>query len=152
MPAHDPHHPGLAAIERLQRIGAALAADEVPDREDARWLAGCVSRYVSEAAAGVDLDAALGLTPAPGAVAWWRARQHAGRDGLLRQAAAGYPGSTNAKAVQLQQRLKRYAATLRPSDRVSRQPSAGNRTIFAVFEADHEPPTSIRRLTDILNG
>ena len=65
MPAHDPH-PGLAAIERLQRIEAALAAGEAPDREDARWLAGCFSRYLEEAEAGLDLDAALGLAPSPG--------------------------------------------------------------------------------------
>jgi hypothetical protein len=58
-------HTGLAAVARLQRIGAALAAGEAPDREDARWLAGCFDRYFLEAAAGVDLDAALGLTQPP---------------------------------------------------------------------------------------
>ena len=128
---HPPEtHPGLAAAERLQRIRAALAAGEAPDREDAMWLAGCFDRYFSEAAAGLDLDAALGLTPTPGAVAWWRARQQAERDRLLRQAAEQYPGSTNAKAIQLQQRLKRYAATSWPRDRVTRQPSAENQAHF----------------------
>jgi hypothetical protein len=116
-------HTGLAAVARLQRIGAALAAGEAPDREDARWLAGCFDRYFLEAAAGVDLDAALGLTQPPGVAAWWHARRHAERDSLLRQAAGQYSGSTNAKAIQLQQRLKRYAATSWPRDRASRQPS-----------------------------
>ena len=151
-PALPDSHPGLAAAERLQRVSAALAVGELPDREDARWLTGCVVRYLKEAGAGLDLDTALGLTPTPGAVAWWRARRHAERDSLLRQAADQYPGSTNAKAVQLQQRLRRYAATSWPRDRVSRQPSADNRLMFAVFMADPEPPESIRRLTDILTN
>jgi hypothetical protein len=145
-------HTGLAAVARLQRIGAALAAGEAPDREDARWLAGCFDRYFLEAAAGVDLDAALGLTQPPGVAAWWHARRHAERDSLLRQAAGQYSGSTNAKAIQLQQRLKRYAATSWPRDRASRHPSDDNRLIFAVFMVDPEPPTGIRRLTDILTS
>jgi hypothetical protein len=148
---HPPEtHPGLAAAERLQRIRTALAACGAPEREDAMWLAGCFDRYFSEAGAGLDMDAALGLTPTPGAAAWWRARQQAERDHLLRQAAEQHPGSTNAKAIQLQQRLKRYAGTSWPRDRVTRQPSADNKLMFAVFMADHEPPMSIRRLTDIL--
>src|SRR4051812_13219037 len=151
-PALPDSHPGLAAAERLQRIRAALAAGEAPERVDAMWLVGCFDRYFSEAAAGVDLDAALGLTSPPGSIAWWRARQQAERDHLLRQAAEQYPGSTNAKAIQLQQRLKRYAATSWPRDRVTRQPSADNKLMFAVLMADDEPPMSIRRLTDILTS
>jgi hypothetical protein len=150
---HPPEtHPGLAAAERLQRIRAALAAGEAPERVDAMWLVGCFDRYFSEAAAGVDLDAALGLTSTLGAVAWWRARQHAERDRLLRLAAEQYPGSTNTKAVQLQQKLKRYAVSSWPRDRVTRQPGADNKLMFAVFMADPEPPISIRRLTDILTS
>jgi hypothetical protein len=85
---HPPEtHLGLAAIARLQRLRAALAACEAPDREDAMWLVGCFDRYFSEAAAGVNLAAVLGLTPTPGVVARWRARQQAERDCLLRQAA-----------------------------------------------------------------
>jgi hypothetical protein len=143
-------HPGLAAATRLQRIRATLAAGEAPERVDAMWLAGCFDRYLSEAGAGLDMDAALGLTPTPGAVAWWRARQHAERDRLLREAAGQYPGSINARAIQLQQKIKRYAGTSWPRDRVTHQPSADNRLMFAVFMADPEPPMSIRRLTDIL--
>src|SRR3954471_1262263 len=70
-PALPDSHPGLAAAERLRRVSAARAAGEAPDREDARWLTGCVARYLKEAGAGLDMDAALGLTPTPGAVAWW---------------------------------------------------------------------------------
>src|SRR4051812_6398737 len=135
-------------MARLQR----LATGAVPDCEDARWLAENLSRYLAEPGAGLDMDTALGLAPTAGAVAWWRARQHAERDSLLCQAADQYPGSTNAKAVQLQQQLKRYAATSWLCDRVSRQPSIENRLIFAVFMADPEPPMSIRRLTDILTS
>jgi hypothetical protein len=142
----------LAAAVRLQRIRAALAADEVPGREDAMWLVGCFDRYLSEAGAGLDMDAALGLAPTPGAVAWWRARQQAERDRLLHEAADLYSGSINAKAIQLQQKLKRYAGTSWPRDRVTRQPSAENKLMFAVFMADPEPPMSIRRLTYILTN
>src|SRR3954467_6762471 len=130
-PALPDSHPGLAAAERLQRISAALAVGELPDREDARWLTGCVARYLKEAGAGLDLGTALGLTPTPGAVAWWRARQHAERDSLLHEAANLYSGSINAKAIQLQQKLKRYAGTSWPRDRVTRQPSAENKLMFA---------------------
>ena len=71
-----------------------------------RGWPGALDRYLAGAGAGLDMDAALGLTPTPGAVAWWRARQQAERDRLLREAAEQYPGSTNAKAIQLQQKIE----------------------------------------------
>lgn len=54
----------VAAIERLRRVGKALAAGQPPEPDDAAVLADAIGQYMS--AAAPSLDAALSLVPAPG--------------------------------------------------------------------------------------
>ena len=136
----------LAAVERLQRLVPQLAEGD-PDH---RWLAQAVSRYLQEAPAGLDLDRALGLGVAPGGSPWWHAHRHAERDRLLRELAAGLPGATHARAVALQQLLRRYSASSWPRDRLSKSPTAVNEPLYRVRSLDPDCPTGVRRLTEII--
>lgn len=136
----------LAAVERLRRLTVELAEGS----DDGRWLAGALDRYLT-APDRVDLRAALGLATGPGSVKWWRQQKLAERDDLLRQIGEGLPGKTHARAVALQQLLRRYAATGWPRERQSKQPTAQNAILFAIFELDPDPPTGIRQLTTILD-
>jgi len=138
---------GLAAVQRLRRLAPTLAEGD-PDQQ---WLSQAIARYLREARAGLNVDAALGLCVAPGASPWWRAEQEAKRDELLREIAATIPGRANARAVALQQRLRRYAATSWPRDRLSKQPTTANALLFQIYSLDPDPPTGVRRLTEILS-
>lgn len=142
-----PPSPALAAVERLRRLAPALAEGD----DDARWLADALGRYLAAAAAGVDLDQALGLATPPGGAPWWRAAADAERDRLIRELAAETGGSVNARAGAVQARLKRYGSTAWVRDRVTKQPTAANRLLFEIFSHDATPPTGIRRLTDIIS-
>lgn len=137
----------VAAVERLRRLAPALAEGG----EDERWLGQALDRYLREAQAGLNVDAALGLCVGPGASPWWRAGQAARRDELMRVLASETAGSDNAKAVALQQKLRRYAGTSWPRDRQSKQPSAANSILFEIFSLDPDPPTGISRLTKIIS-
>ncbi len=145
MPSPDAHI-GLAAVARLVRVAGALASGD----EDQRWLASALGHYIKHAPADVDLDQALGLVVRPGEPPWWRAQQYAERDDLIRALAAEEPGRTHQRATALQQRLRRYAATAWPRDRIGTPPSVANRLLFEVFVIDPDPPTGVRRLTQIL--
>jgi hypothetical protein len=142
-------HPALAAVRRLERVRDALAVGAVPDADDADWVAGCIARHLA-APEQVDMDAAFGLAVRPGGLPWWQIATHAERDDLLRAIAKTIPGRTHTKAVGVQQRLRRYAGTSWPRDRVSKQPSSVNATLFAIFALDPHPPTGIRQLTTII--
>ena len=141
-----PPSPALAAVERLRRLAPVLAEGD----DDARWLADALGRYLAAAAAGVDLDQALGLATPPGGSPWWRSATEAQRDAAIRQLAAGIPGSTNAKAVAVQCQLRRYASVAWLRDRLTKSPTAANSLLYRIFMLDGSPPTGIRRLTDII--
>ena len=143
-----PPNAALAAIGRLRRLVPVLAEGN----DDSRWLGAAVEHYLAAAAAGVGLDQALGLATPPGGAPWWRAAAEAARDRLIRELASEMPGSTHARAVVVQSRMRRYAGTAWPRDRVAKQSSAANAALFAIFSLDPDPPTGIRRLTDIIGG
>lgn len=137
----------VAAIARLRRLAPVLAHGG-PDQQ---WLATAIERYLLGARAGLNLDSAIGVAVAPGSSAWWNEERHAERDRLLREIAASFPGRTNARAVELQRRLKHYASVCWPRDRRSGAPTAANEKLHAVFVVDPDPPMGIRRLTEILS-
>jgi hypothetical protein len=142
-------HPGLAAAERLRRVAAALAAGTAPPPEDSRWLARRLQSYLS-APTDLVLDTVLQLAPPPGGSSWRSVAKHAERDRLLRELAASMDGTAHARATDLQQRLRRYAGTSWPRDRRSGAPTAANTILFRIYTLDPDPPTGIRRLTDII--
>jgi hypothetical protein len=144
----DTDHPGLAAVERLRRLAPALADGD----DDARWLAARLDHYLAAAPRGVGLDKALGLDCRPGGSPWWRLAAEAERDRLLRALATSIEGKTHGRAVALQQLLRRYQSTAWPRDPVSNKPTAANERLFRIYVDDPNPPTGIRRLTEILAG
>ena len=150
MPSADAHA-GLAAAARLKRLAAALASGSPPPSEDAVWLAGRLGVYLA-AEGEADLDGVLGLLPPPGGSSWRTLAKHSERDRLIRELGSEMPGSTHARAVVVQSQMRRYAGTAWPRDRVAKQSSAANAALFAIFSLDPDPPTGIRRLTDIIGG
>ena len=148
MPSADAHA-GLAAAVRLRRVAEALAAGAPPHADDAQWLSGRLTAYLA-ADAEADLDAMLGLLPPPGGSSWRTAVKHAERDKLLRELAGPGPGRVLPRAQELQQRLRRYAASSWPRDRVNKSPSAANAILYRVFCIDPDPPTGISRLRQII--
>jgi hypothetical protein len=142
---------GVAAAARLARFVAAHEAGEQPPADDTQWLAAALARYLREAAAGIDVDAVLGLAVPPGGTPWWRAAATAERDALIRTLAANIPGRTYAKAIAVRQRLERYAASSWLRDRISKQPTPNNVVLFEIYNLDPHPPTSISRLRGILS-
>jgi hypothetical protein len=140
----------LAAAARLARFVAAHAAGEPLPPDDTQWLVGGLCHYLTNAASGVRLDEALALTVPPGRAPWWRQRNLARRDAILRQVAASLPGRTHARAVQLRLLLRRYEATAWILDQRRKTPSVANQLLYEVFTLDGSPPTGIRRLTAIL--
>jgi hypothetical protein len=136
----------LAAVERLRR----LLPDLADGNDDAQWLSAALGRYLEMAPAGGDLNAALGVAVPPGGTPWWQAEAAKARDDAIRELAGTIGGTMNAKAVALQQRLRRYAAASWPRDRVTKRPTAANAVPFRVYSADPNPPTGVRRLTEII--
>ena len=145
--------PDLAAVERLRRLAARFAADATD--ADATWFAGRIEVYLENAPAGLDLDGAFDLTVAPGTSPWWRTERRAARDELLRQLAAGMPGTTTARAHALAERLRRYAGSGWPLDRRRGTPmpdTPERRALFRLFAFDPTPPMGVRRLIEILSS
>ena len=145
MPAPEAHA-GFAAAERLHRLASRLQDGD----DDGRWLAQGLVHYLAAAPFGLDLDRALGLATEPGGSPWWRVPTMAERDQLLRDLAADLGDSVHARATAVQQRLRRYAASSWPRDRASKAPTAANTILYQIYILDPDPPTGIRRLTEIL--
>jgi hypothetical protein len=146
-------HPGLAAVARLQRIGAALAAGKPATADDAQWMATGVRRYLRAAPdGGAGLDEALGLAPRPGQWPWWRVASMAKRDELIRQLAEGIDGKPAAKVIDLQQRMRNYRSTSWIRDRRSGTSSSANALLLQIFSLYADPPTGATELRKILNG
>lgn len=141
----------LAAARRLRRIADALDAGVAPDADDGSWLASALRRYLADAPSGLQVAEALQLTTPPGREHWWQIEHRVQRDRLIRELAAEACGSAHARAVHVQQQLTRYAAVTWLRDRVFRTPLERNRVLFQIFTIDSNPPTGIRRLTEIIS-
>jgi hypothetical protein len=145
----------LAAVARLRRLVAAAAAGEPPPPEDAAWLAGAVQDYLDRAPDGVTLEQALGLATPPGGTPWWRTECTAARDTVLRELAARLTGTVATRAQALALLVRRYASTGWPHDRRRGAPvprTLERELLFRLFHLDPDPPTSIRRLSDIITA
>jgi hypothetical protein len=143
----------LAAVASLRRLVAAAAAGEPPSAEDVLRLASGVEAYLERAPDGLTLEAALGLAATPGGTPWWRAERTAARDAVLRELAAELTGPVATRAQALALLVRRYAGTGWPHDRRRGEPfprTPERELLFKLFRLDPDPPTSIRRLTDII--
>jgi hypothetical protein len=139
---------------RLRRLAAALGTGEPVHPDDAAWVARALHRYLEHAPDGLGLEAALGLSTPAGGEPWWRTERRAARDDLLRRLAAMLPGNTSGRAQQLQQLLRRYAGTGWRLDSHNGAPSPRSperELLFRLFTLDPKPPTSLRRLIDIIS-
>jgi hypothetical protein len=99
------------------------------------------------------LEQALGLATPPGGAPWWRAERAAARDAVLRELAAGFSGPVATRAQALALLLRRYAATGWPHDRRRGEPfprTPERERLFELFHLDPDPPTTIRRLSDLI--
>lgn len=146
---------GLAAVARLRRITRALSAGTAPAEHDCAWLAGSFDRYLVEAPAGLTIERALSLDVQPGTAPWHVLERQAQRDELLRRLAAALPGNTRQRVLALQRLLRGYAGVGWRRDcglRRPAEPGEQRALLFALFTLDPEPPSSERRLTDILNS
>ena len=76
--------PTLAAVQKLRRVKRALSTGELPDVDDVEWLVDGFGRYLADAASGLPLDLALGLSPPPGHATWWQAESLEARDDAIR--------------------------------------------------------------------
>jgi hypothetical protein len=114
------------------------------------WVASCIQTYLAKAPDGARLEELLGLATPPGGTPWWAASKQSRRDKLLRQVAMIMDGSTHQRAIALQAKLRHYASTEWARDCVSKQPSAANANLFRIYSLDPDPPTGIRRLTEII--
>jgi hypothetical protein len=154
MPAPpDVAHAGLAAIDRLQRIAAAARAGEPMEAADAGWLADGLGRYLTGAAVGVRLDDALSLAVPPGGEPWWSAQRRAARDDAIRRLAATFSGPPTSRALAAAEAIRRYGATGWRHDRARGgplTPDVRRKSLFELFTADEDPPTSMRRIYDIV--
>ena len=102
-PALGTDHPA----NLLREAWAALEALQASPGCDARrgfvlrFLMCGFRRYDDEAAAGLELDQALGLRPAPGQDGWWTVEARATRNQILRSIRTQhYPGLTDTAAAR----------------------------------------------------
>jgi hypothetical protein len=143
----------LAAVARLRRLVASADAGEPLAAEAVTALAAGLRTYLDQAPTGVTLEQALGLATPPGGTPWWRAERVAARDAVLRDLAAGFAGPVATRAQALALLPRRYAATGWPHDRRRGEPfpcTPERDRLFRLFCLDPDPPTSIRRLSDII--
>lgn len=75
----------LDRIAQLARIAEALERGEAPSGADAAWLSDGLRCYLQDAAAGVSLEDALGISPtAPGEEHWTTTQRRNRRNTVIR--------------------------------------------------------------------
>jgi hypothetical protein len=148
-PPPEVAHADLEAVERLGRIAAALRG--TPDGD---WFDAVFGRYVAGAAAGLKFDEAVGLARRPGEEPWWPKLKRAERDDAIRRLATTFPGAPSARALAAAEAIRGYAGVGWRHDRARGAPltsDARRQLLFTIFKADEDPPTSMRRIYDILS-
>ncbi|WP_029031137.1 hypothetical protein [Salinarimonas rosea] len=147
----DPTAPVSAPLASAARAARVAAILERLDDPDARAHARGLRAFLTDAPLGVDLDLALGVSPAPGCRAWHEEARRMRRDDALRALAAIVEGSTARRAELIAERLERYAASTFRHDRRAGMPATTRETrrleFAALVENGGQPPSArtIRR-------
>lgn len=132
----------------LRRLAETLVAGEPLPPDTGRWLGGVLLAAADDETFA--LARALGLDGASRRAALL---QH--RDGLIRELAGTWTGSTRAVALNVQGELRRYGSVCWPRERnlpsLPDTASERRRLCYQVFRADPSPPTSYRQLYDIVS-
>ena len=153
MASRQGQHGSCFAARQLRRVCEALASGAPIGVEEAEWLTAGLRRYLNAAPAGLTLEAALGLSVAAGGSPWWRTERLAARDAALRALSRNFAGSANARAVATAECIHRYRSAAWRHDQCKGPPSSSDQhreLLFTVLSLDPDPPTSIRRLLDII--
>ncbi|KQT59979.1 hypothetical protein ASG52_19835 [Methylobacterium sp. Leaf456] len=106
----------MTDIGLLRRV-----AERRESEADREALADRLRSYLDGASAGLSLDAAFGLVPGAGCIAWWRVEALAKRDAALRALAARHYDSltVRAQASAIRATLSAYASGCWRFDRAS---------------------------------
>ena len=147
---------GSTGISLLRAIVQLLA-----ERQDGGGTAGqnfiaAVTAYEHGAASGAQLDACLGLLPAPGHAAWWTIETRKKRAALIveldKSMFSGERPRQHPRALKIAQRLRRYQADIWPRERGLPVPPADpvRRLMWGVLRLGDAPAwrTVERRLAE----
>ena len=155
MTSKQGQHRACSAVRQLRQVCEALTFGTPISVEETEWLAACLQRYLDAAPAGLTFDAALGLSVTAGSSPWWRTERLAARDAAIRALSRNFAGSANARAVATGKCIRRYQSAAWWCDRRKGSPSSSDRRrelLFTILSLDPDPPTSIRRLVDIIGS
>jgi hypothetical protein len=148
----------MSPIDRLRRIARrALSGERLG--EDSAWLAAAVLRYEREAAQGVTLDDAFGLSVSPGRKHWFKAEARARRDRALIELAHKYFADLPVirQAEEIRRLIIRYESTAWIRDRNLTAAPAGyigtpNELLFRAFTAfGGRVPSSAKMLVNVFD-
>ena len=73
----------LDRVIQLARIAEALERGEAPAVADGQWIAAALRGYLADAALGVSMEDAMGITAQTGQCAWWRVEARNKRNAAL---------------------------------------------------------------------
>lgn len=73
----------LDRVAQLDRIAEALERVAAPAAADCQWMAAALRGYLADAAMGVSMEDAFGLTAQSGQCSWWRAKAREKRNAAL---------------------------------------------------------------------
>ena len=149
----DHQHGACVAAQHLRRILQALTFGAPMGVEEAEWLAVGLRRYLDAAPTGLTLEAALGLSVTAGGSPWWRTERLAERDAAIRALSRNFAGCAKARAVATAECIRRYQSAAWRRDQYRGLISSSDRhheLLFTILSIDPDPPTSTRRLVDII--
>lgn len=76
----------LDRVAQLARIADAMERGEVPAADDGQWIASALRCYLADAALGVSMEDAMGLSPsAPGEEHWTTTHRRQRRNAAIRK-------------------------------------------------------------------
>jgi hypothetical protein len=115
----------MSAADRLRNAAAALRRD---GGADALAVACDIERYLEDAAIGLTLDIALGVSPAPGATPWWETEKRERRNAAIRELRERYFGNVGitAAARAIEEEARRYQAATWRHDRGREKNASGD--------------------------
>lgn len=115
----------MTAADRLRHAAGVLRRE---GSADALAVAGDIERYLEDAAIGLTLDIALGVSPAPGQTPWWEREARERRNAAireLREHCFGDLGIT-AAARAIEEEARRFQASAWRYDRGREKISGGD--------------------------